>query len=259
MKTKVFSLLLLARFAIPCAAQEISIAAASDLHNALGEIAAHFQSEKKVQVKISYGSSGNFFQQIQSGAPFDLFFSANTDYPSRLEASGLVAPDSYLEYARGKIVLMVSSTSRLDLAHGMSVLLDPAVKKIAIADPSHAPYGQAAVAALKSKNLYDKVSGKIVMGENISQAASFVISGAADIGIVAMSLAISPSAANQVKYSEIPNNSYPPIQQACVILRSSKQQKLAREFENFIQQSDSKNIFRKYGFEVPEHGGKPLH
>src|SRR5438876_12146239 len=135
------------------------------------EVIAKFQqSHPGARVKVSYGSSGNFFQQIHNGAPFDLFFSANVDYPKKLESLGLVVPGSYYEYARGKIVLVVSTNSKLDLKPGLAMLLNPAVNKIAIADPAHAPYGQAAVAALKAEKIYDQVSAKLVTGENISQA-----------------------------------------------------------------------------------------
>src|SRR5262249_51959272 len=199
----------------------------------------------------TYGSSGNFFQQIQNGAPFDLFFSANTEYPNKLEAAGLVASGTYSEYARGKIVLLVAAGSKLDLKQGLTVLSDPEVNKVAIADPSHAPYGQAAVAALKSENIYDRVSAKLVTGENISQAASFVLSGAADVGIVSLSLALTPSSKQQVRYVEIPASDYPPIQQACVVIRSTKNQKLATEFQNYFRSKDVKDILKRYGFEVP--------
>jgi molybdate transport system substrate-binding protein len=248
---KFAALILLCSVATFSASQEISVAAAADLHSALDEISTHFQTENSARVKVTYGSSGNFYQQIQNGAPFDIFFSANTDYPKKLAAAGLTVSDTYYEYARGKIVLLVRQGSSLDLTQGLKVLLDPAVKKIAIADPSHAPYGQAAVAALKSQDLYDRVSAKIVTGENISQAASFVLSGAADVGIIAMSLAVAPASQSQARYVEIPNNDYPPIQQACVVLKSSKQQKLAREFVSYIQSTEARNILQKYGFEVP--------
>src|SRR6266700_2396462 len=133
-------------------AQEIRVAAAADLRPALEEIVVRFQAQSGAHVTVSYGSSGNFYQQLQSGAPFDLFFSANLDYPKKLEASGLTVPGSYYEYARGKIALLVQSSSSLDIKQGLKILLDPSVRKIAIADPSHAPYGQAAVAALKTEN-----------------------------------------------------------------------------------------------------------
>src|ERR1700730_10339468 len=154
-------------------AQEITVAAAADLQSAMQEIATRFQKETGTSVKVIYGSSGNFLQQIQNGAPFDMFFSANLDYPKKLEAAGLTEPDTFYQYAVGKIVVWVRNDSKLDISSGIVSLLNPAISKIAIANPSHAPYGQAAVAAMKKENVYDKVADKFVMGENISQTASF--------------------------------------------------------------------------------------
>jgi molybdate transport system substrate-binding protein len=231
--------------------QELTIAAAADLHSAMDEIGAAFQAKTGAHVKVIYGSSGNFFQQIQNGAPFDMFLSANAEYPKKLESAGLVVPNSYYEYGRGKLVLLVSSKSSLDLHPGLRVLTDREVKKVSIADPSHAPYGQAAVAAMKAENLYQTVSPKIVMGENVSQAASFVLSGAADVGLVALSLAKAPETRGQVRYAEIASADYPPIQQACVVLRSSKNQRLAMQLEAFLRSPDAVGIFQKFGFETP--------
>lgn len=245
------ALILLCALPIDSFGQGITVAAAADLRSAMDEISARFQNENSARVKITYGSSGNFFQQIQNGAPFDIFFSANTDYPKKLAQAGLTVPDTYYEYARGKIVLLTRRTSTLELDEGLRVLLDPAVKKVAIADPLHAPYGQAAVAALKSQNLYDRVSAKIVTGENIAQAASFVLSGAADVGIIAMSLAVTPVSRSQARYVEIPTDQYPPLDQACVVVKNSKQQKLARQFESYIKSGEAHEILQKYGFEVP--------
>ena len=239
----------------PCVrAQELTVAAAADLRPALEEIATHFRATTGVQIKPIYGSSGNFYQQIQNGAPFDFFFSANADFPKELEAAGLIVPGTYYEYAWGKIVLMVPATSSLDVKRGPSLLLDPAVKKIAIADPRHAPYGQAAVAAMKTEKIYDQVSPKLVTGENISQAASFVLSGAADVGVVALSLAM--SAGQQVHYAEIPERDYPPIQQACVALKSSKNPKLATKFEEYLQTEEVRKIFERFGFDAPTQAGR---
>src|SRR6202162_545649 len=217
-----------------CVSQEISVAAAADLQFAMQDIAGRFQKETGKTVKPIYGASGNFFQQIQSGAPFDVFFSAKLDYPKNLEAGGLTEPGSYYEYARGKIVIWVPSGSKLDLSSGMKALLDPSVKKIAVANPQHAPYGQAAVAALQKEGLYEKVKDKFVLGENISQTASFVVSGSADVGIVALSLALSPNMKDKGLYVEIPGGEYPPIEQACVIV-SSKNKETARQFLSFFK------------------------
>jgi molybdate transport system substrate-binding protein len=139
-----------------CAAQEITVAAAADLQSTMQDVAARFQKETGKTVKLIYGSSGNFFQQIQNGAPFDMFFSANLDYPKKLEAAGSTEPGSCYQYARGKIVVWVPKDSKLDLSSGLKALLDPSVKKIAIANPQHAPYGQAAVAAMQKENIYEK-------------------------------------------------------------------------------------------------------
>jgi molybdate transport system substrate-binding protein len=242
-------------FAVPPArAQELTVAAAADLRPALEEIASRFHAVSGAEVKLVYGSSGNFYQQIQNGAPFDFLFSANADYPKKLEAAGLTVPGTYYEYARGKIVLLVPAGSTLDLTRGLSVLLDPAVKKIAIADPSHAPYGQAAVFAMRAEKIYDQVSAKLVTGENISQAASFVLSGAADVGIVALSLGL--SAGRQVRFVEIPASDYPPIHQVCVVLKSSKNQDIAAKFETYLRTEEVKKIFERFGFEVPVSAGK---
>jgi molybdate transport system substrate-binding protein len=229
-------------------AQEITVAAAADLQFAMQDIAAQFQKQTGKSVKITYGSSGNFYQQLQNGAPFDMFFSANVDYARKLDAAGLTEPGSLYPYATGKIVLWVPKESKLDVSNGLSSLLDPAVKKIAIANPEHAPYGQAAVAALRKEGLYDKISGKLVLGENISQAATFVASGAADAGMVALSLAVSPNMKDKGRYVEIPANEYPPIEQACVILKSAKDKETARKFLEFVKTPAVGDIFRSYGF-----------
>jgi molybdate transport system substrate-binding protein len=238
-------------FALPAFPQEITVAAAADLHSVMDEVAANFHANTGANVKVIYGSSGDLLQQIQNGAPFDLFLSANADYPKKLDSAGLTVPNSYYGYARGKLVLLISARSNLDLHPGLRVLTDRAVKKVAIADPSHAPYGQAAVAALKAENIYAAVSPKIVMGENVSQAASFVLSGAADIGLVALSLARAPETRGQVRYAEISTADYPPIEQACIVLRSSKNQRLAMQFEDYLRGQEASEIFQKFGFGVP--------
>ena len=233
-----------------CNAQEITVAAAADLQSVMQEITTRFQKEAGKSVKVIYGSSGNFFQQIQNAAPFDVFFSANLDYPRKLEAAGLTEPGTFYQYATGKIVIWVPTESKLDVSSGLRSLLDPAVKKIAIANPQHAPYGQAAVAAMKKENVYDQLADKFVLGENISQTASFVVAGSADAGIVALSLALSPNMKNKGRFAEIPGDDYPPIEQACVVLKSSPQKDTAKAFVNFIKTPAVADLFRSYGFAV---------
>ena len=233
-----------------CIAQEITVAAAADLQFAMQDVAARFQKETGKTVKLTYGSSGNFFQQIQNGAPFDVFFSANLDYAKKLDAAGLTEPGSYYPYAKGKIVIWVRNDSKLDLSSGMQALLDPSIKKIAVANPEHAPYGQAAVAAMQNDKIYEKVKDKFVLGENISQTASFVVSGGADVGIVALALALSPNMKDKGRYVEVPAGEYPPIEQACVILASSKNKETARQFLAFIKTPAIGDLLRRYGFDV---------
>jgi molybdate transport system substrate-binding protein len=235
-----------------CTAQEITVAAAADLQFAMQDVVTNFQKQTGKTVKVIYGSSGNFFQQIQSGAPFDMFFSANLDYPRKLEAAGLADPGSFYSYARGRIVVWVPRASSLDLSFGLRSLLDPGVKKIAIANPQHAPYGQAAVAAMQKEGIYGKVQGKLVLGENISQTASFVMTGAADVGIVALSLAVSPNMKEKGRYVEIATGEYPSIDQACVILSASKNKDVARQFLAFIKTPPVAEILHNYGFDIPQ-------
>src|SRR5579863_4443698 len=152
-------------------AGEVTIAAAADLTFVFKDLTTQFQTDTGNSVKISYGSSGNFFSQIKNGAPFDMFFSADVEFPKKLEAAGLVEPGTFYRYATGTIVIWVPAKSSLDLSQGLRVLLTPSISKIAIANPAHAPYGAAAVVALRHEGIYDQVKRKIVMGENISQTA----------------------------------------------------------------------------------------
>ncbi len=233
-------------------AQEITVAAASDLQFAFQEVATRFQHDSGKSVKLIFGSSGNFFAQIQNGAPFDLFFSADSEYPKKLDAAGLAEPGTIYEYAVGKIVLWAPNESTLDLSRGLAVLLDASVKKIAIANPEHAPYGRAAVAALQHEKIYEKVRDKFVLGENISQTASFVVSGSAEIGIVALSLALAPSMKERGRYVEIPSDDYPPIRQAAMLLKSSKQKAAAQQFLDYVKSPAIIELLKTYGFSLPQ-------
>ena len=234
------------------AADEITVAAASDLTFAFKDVAAKFQAQTGDVVKLSFGSSGNFFSQIQNGAPFDLFFSADISYAKKLEDGGLAEPGTLYQYATGKIVLWVPADSKLDVSKGLAVLTDPAINKIAIANPEHAPYGRAAKAALQHEGIYDQIKDKIVLGENISQTAQFVQSGNAEIGFIALSLALAPTLKDKGKYFEIPADDYPAIEQAAVVLKSSKKKELANKFVSFLRQPEAIEIMQRYGFVVPK-------
>lgn len=230
----------------------LAIAAASDLRFAMQELAARYERQTGNKVSVSYGSSGNFHAQIRNGAPFDLFFSADIGYPRELEAAGLAESGTLYEYAVGRLVLWVPADSPVDVAkRGWDALLDPAIRKIAIANPRHAPYGRAAVAALQSAGLYERVAGKLVYGENISQAAQFVQSGNAQAALLAFSLAVSPPLASAGKFWEVPAAAHPPLAQGAIVLKSSPRKKIAAAFLEFVKSAEGRAILRRCGFTVP--------
>ena len=233
-------------------AEEITIAAASDLQFAFKELVSQYEKVSGHRVKTSFGSSGNFYAQIQHGAPFDLYFSADSLYPKKLEEAGFAVPGSRYHYAVGRIVIWTRHASRLDLTQGFETLRQPAVKTIAVANPKHAPYGRAAVAAMEHFRIYGDVKHRLVLGENVSQAAQFVESGAADIGILALSLALSPAMQAKGTYWEIPAHSHPPLEQAAVIITSSKRQEHAQQFLEFVKSPQGQTIMTRYGFAMPE-------
>ena len=228
---------------------QLSIAAAADLKFALDDLVRQFEQEHPAtKVNVTYGSSGNFFAQIQSGAPFDLFFSADVAYPRKLAASGLGADDVFL-YATGRIVVWVTKDSPVAVDKlGIKALLEPSVRKIAVANPEHAPYGRAAVAALKALNIYDQVASRLVFGENIAQTAQFVQSGAADAGILALSLAVAPQMRDAGRFWQVPVEAYPRIEQGGIVLKSSKHLETARAFRDFILGDHGRQLLKDYGF-----------
>ena len=233
-------------------AGEITIAAASDLNFAFKEIVADFEKKTGNTVKLSLGSSGNFFAQLSNGAPFDLFFSADIGYPKKLEEAGLTEPGTLYMYAVGKIVVWVPKGSPIDVgAMGIKALQHPSVKKVAIANPKHAPYGRAAVAAMEHFKVYDAVKDKFVLGENISQTAQFVQTGGADIGIIALSLAVAPIMKEAGTLWEVPAEAYPRLEQGAVVLKAAKDPKVARAFLDYIKSPEGRAVFKRYGFFVP--------
>ncbi len=251
MKTACVALLLLMLVPVG-SSEEILVAAAADLNQMLPIIAERFEHETGNRVKLSFGSSGNFFAQIQNGAPFDLFFSADIDFPKRLESAGFAEPGSLYEYAAGKIVLWAPVGSSLDVSKGLAVLLGPQVRKVAIANPEHAPYGKAAIAALQNDQLLDRVKDKLVLGENISQTFELVHSGNADVGIVALSLVLSPKVKGTGKFFLIAPASYPPIRQGVAVMKSSQHKAAAKEFLEFLKRPATVALMEQYGFDVPK-------
>jgi molybdate transport system substrate-binding protein len=241
-------LLLLGPFA---RAQEITVAAAADMSAALPQLVETYTNTTGQTVKLSFGASGNLTNQIRNGAPFDVFFSADEEYPRQLIAEGLASKDTLYRYAVGRLVLWVPSDSPLDLSKlGMNVLLDPSVKKISIANPATAPYGRAAAAALRHFEIYDKVSSRLVLGENVSQAAQFVESGNAQAGLIALSHALAPAMKDKGRYWTVPLDAYPTLNQAAVVITRSKQQDAARKFLEFLRSSEAASLLTSYGFSL---------
>jgi molybdate transport system substrate-binding protein len=233
-------------------AREIAVAAASDLQRVLPELASRFERDSGARLRVSYGSSGAFFAQIQNGAPFDVFLSADVDYPRRLAASRHAEADSLYEYATGRLVLWTRKDSGIDVRLGPTVLRDARVRRVAIANPEHAPYGRAAVAVLRHEKLYDAIHHKLVLGENIAQAAQFAESGSADAGIFALSLAVAPPLNTSGVFFHISPDEHPPIRQAAIVLSAARDKETARQFLGFLRRPDIGELLERFGFAAPQ-------
>lgn len=234
--------------------EKLTVAAAADLQFALPEVLRQFHAAyPQVEVSAVYGSSGNFYSQIPNGAPFDLFLSADVQYPRQLAQQGLAVPDSLFTYAVGRIAVWVPASSTLDLERlRIHALESPSVKHVAIANPLHAPYGRAAEAALRSLGVYDRVASKLVLGENIAQTLEFVQSGAAEVGVVALSLALAPAVRGQGRYWEIPLDAYPRLEQGGAILARARGSRAAARLRAFLLDAPASRILQQYGFSLPE-------
>ena len=230
----------------------VSVAAAADAKFAFDELAADFEkAEPLIKVQITYGSSGNFYAQLSQRAPFDIFFSADISYPNKLVESGLALPESKFTYGIGRIVLWAPTNSAVDPKSATNALNSAAVRKIAIANPEHAPYGKAAIAAMQSFGVYEAVKEKLVYGENIAQAAQFAQSGAADIGIIALSLAMAPAMKAKGVYWAIPTDACPQLEQAGVILSWARNLPETKKFKQFVLSDTGKEVLLRYGFSMP--------
>lgn len=237
--------------------KRIRVAAASDLQTAMPLIAKAFEQQTQIAVDLSFASSGNFFAQIQNGAPFDLFFSADSEFPARLVRADLTESRSTAIYAVGSLVLWMPGSTGCDPQNAKwDCLLQPSVAKIAIANPAHAPYGRAAISALQSAHIYDKVRAKLVFGENISQAAQFAQSGNAQAGILAHSQLLSP-ALRAGKSWEIPRDTYAPIEQTVVVLKASTEKSAARLFIKFVTEGPGRTMLEQSGFQPSRSSTQP--
>lgn len=234
--------------AAPAPQRPVTIAAASDLREALPNLVSRYSQQTGVKLEVIFGSSGKLFAQIEQGAPYDAYFSANADYPRRLEAKGLTVPGTRFAYAEGRLVLWTGSG--VDVSKGMAVLSDARVKKVAIANPALAPYGKAAVEALQHAGVYEGVKPKLVYGENISQTAQFATSGAAQVGIVAKSLLATPAMKAGSSW-EVPASWHRPLVQEAVVLKRSRQAEAAGGFLKFVGSEEGRKRLKGYGFALP--------
>ena len=255
---RILGLLAAATFVAACAPSAaggpaVRVAAAADLRFAMDDLVVAWSAANPgIVVEPTYGSSGTFFSQISEGAPFDVYFSADAAYPRELEEAGLAERAGTWVYAIGQLVIWVPSSSALDVERiGLEALADPAVEKVAIANPEHAPYGRAAVAAMKAAGVYDAVEPKLVLGENVSQAAQFVESGSADVGVIALSLAMAPSLRDQGRFAVVPTDSYPRLEQGAVVLGSATDPDAAAAFLDFVLGPEGRAVLDRYGFLPP--------
>lgn len=250
MKT-ILALLLAALLGLAPAAraEKITVAAASDLKFAMDEIVSRYQAAHPGdEVELVYGSSGKFHTQILQGAPYDLFFSADIAFPRELVKAGLAASE-VRPYATGRIVLW---STRLD-ARSMTLesLADPKIRRVAIANPRHAPYGKRAEEALRAAGLWEKVEPKLVYGENIAQTAQFVQTGAAEVGIIALALAVNPELSRQGGHALIPERLHTPLEQGFILTRQAEGKALARRFADYMVAPPARAVMAQHGFALP--------
>lgn len=231
-------------------AAEITVAAAANLTPVMGKLVSAFNETSAVKVKVVTGSSGKFVTQIESGAPFDVFMSADMKYPQALYQEGLAADEPKV-YVHG--LLVIWTVKALYLTRGIDILKDPSVKKIAIASPKVAPYGREAVNVIKHYGFYRDVERKFVYGENISQANAFVMTGAADVGITSKSTVFSGKAREAARWVDVPADSYTPIAQGVVVLSRAKGEAAAaaRDFVDFLFSEKARAVFSEGGYMVP--------
>jgi molybdate transport system substrate-binding protein len=231
----------------------VRVAAAADLQFAFDEVRTAFeQAHPHIRVEATYGASGNFFAQLVSRAPFDVFLSADMDYPRRLAKELGIREQAPFAYAVGHLVVWVPRHSGIAVERlGIKALLEPSVRKIAIANPRHAPYGRAAEAALKSLKVYDQVADRLVLGENVAQAAQFVQSGAADAGVFSRSLALAPTLHDSGSFWEVPVDAYPRLEQGGLILPWAEDQAAAATLRDFLLGSEGRMVLKRFGFDSP--------
>ena len=247
-------LLMLGTGAAGWGAPPLAIAAAADLQFALADLKGAFtKARPDIAVAITYGSSGTIYAQLLNKAPFDLFLSADLDYPRKLVEAGLADGATEFRYSRGHLVLWAPKGSPIPVEQlGLGALAHPAARKVAIANPRYAPYGRAAEAALRKLGLMEGVASRLVFGDNIGQTAQFVQTGAADLGILALSLTKAPAMAGGRMW-EIPASAHPPLDQGGVVPNQAQNRAAALAFRDFMRSDEGKAILRAYGFTTEAH------
>jgi len=249
------SIILAALFSIACrqsgpgagqSATEITVSAAADLTPAFEEMGKLFERETGVKVRFNFGSTGQLAQQIEQGAPVDLFAAANAQFIDELEQKNLILPDTKALYAQGRITIWTRADSPLRLER-VEDLARADVRKVAIANPEHAPYGIAAREALQSAGVWQAVQPKLVFGENVMQTLQYAETGNVDAAIVALSISVGSAG----RWSLVPQESYKPLNQALAVIKSSRHEAEARRFATFINSPSGRAVMRKYGFVLP--------
>ena len=229
----------------------ITVAAASDLIPAFEEIGERFNEESGYRVEFTFGSSGLLAQQVEAGAPIDVYVSANREYPERLRDQGLLLDDTLQVYATGRIVVW-SLDEDLGQIDDLSRLLDPEIRRVAIGNPDHAPYGVAGREALQAAGIWDEIQDRLVLGSNIRETMQYAETGNVDVAIVALSLAI---ASDEGHWTVIPATMHQPISQTLGIVAESEHLDAAREFVRFVSSDDGLDSLRSYGFQTPDGAG----
>lgn len=221
----------------------LTVSAASDLTPAFEELGKLFTNDSGIKVTFNFGSTGQLTQQIEQGAPVDLLAAANVSFVDELEQQNLILTDTKSLYAQGRITIWTRNDSSLKLDR-IEDLANPEVRRIAIANPEHAPYGEAARQALQSAGIWDRVSSRLVFGENISQTLQYAETGNVDAAIVALSLSVNSNG----RWVLISDKLHEPINQALAVIRSTQHEAEARRFATFINSAQGRPIMRKYGF-----------
>ena len=229
----------------------LTVSAAADLTPAFEELGKLFTTDTGIKVTFNFGSTGQLTQQIEQGAPVDLLAAANVSFVEELERQNLILPDTKSQYAQGRITLWTRSDSSLKLDR-IEDLTNPEVRRIAIANPEHAPYGEAARQALESAGVWERVSSRLVFGENISQTLQYAETGNVDAAIVALSLSVNSNG----RWVLIPDQLHKPLNQALAVIRSTRHEAEARRFASFINSTEGRSVMRKYGFILP--GEEPV-